>query len=190
VHAAVDTAFDSPGVRSLVEELVARIDEPGRSNGLASKLLALTVPGVPDVYQGTELWDHSLADPDNRRPIDYDDRAALLAEGAHPKLHVTVTALRLRRDRPDLFTSYAPVTASGEAAGHVLAFDRGHVVTIVTRLPVGLARRGGWGDTTLELQGNWTDQLTGRGVRTEDGVVRLDDVLRDLPVALLTKDDG
>ena len=183
MHAAVDAAFDSAEVRAVVDGLVAALDAPGRSNGLATKLLALTIPGVPDVYQGTELWDHSLADPDNRRPVDYDDRVALLADGGHPKLRVTTTALRLRRDRPELFTSYAAVSASGPAAEHVLAFDRGGAVTVVTRLPVGLDERGGWGDTLLSLEGAWRDVLTGRVVTS-----RLDDVLRDLPVALLVKD--
>jgi (1->4)-alpha-D-glucan 1-alpha-D-glucosylmutase len=184
VHAAVDAAFDSAEVRSVVDGLVAEIDEPGRTNGLAAKLLALTVPGVPDVYQGTELWDHSLADPDNRRPVDYDDRAALLADGSHPKLRVTAAALRLRRDRPELYASYRAVPASGPAAGHVLAFDRGGAVTVVTRLPVGLARRGGWDDTVLDLGGSWRDLLTDRVVGP-----RLADVLRQLPVALLVRDD-
>ena len=183
MHAAVDAAFDSAEVRAVVDGLVAALDAPGRSNGLATKLLALTIPGVPDVYQGTELWDHSLADPDNRRPVDYDDRVALLADGGHPKLRVTATALRLRRDRPELFTSYAAVPAAGPAADHVLAFDRGGAVTVVTRLPVGLEERGGWGDTVLALEGTWRDALTGRVVTS-----RLDDVLRDLPVALLVED--
>ena len=183
VHAAVDAAFDSAEVRAVVDGLVALLDEPGRSNGLAIKLLALTVPGVPDVYQGTELWDHSLADPDNRRPVDYDDRVALLADGGHPKLRVTAAALRLRRDRPDLFTTYAAVPASGPAADHVLAFDRGGAMTVVTRLPVGLRRLGGWHDTTLALDGAWRDVLTDRVVGN-----RLDDVLRDLPVALLVRE--
>ncbi len=183
VHAAVDSAFDHGEVRAVLDGLVAAIDEPGRSNGLAAKLLTLTVPGVPDVYQGTELWDHSLADPDNRRPVDYEDRTALLAHDAHPKLRVTAAALRLRRDRPELFTSYTPVAATGPAADHVLAFDRGGAVSVVTRLSVGLAARGGWDDTALELDGAWRDVVTGRAVGG-----RLDDVLRDLPVALLVRE--
>ena len=104
---------------------------PGWSNALAAKLVALTMPGVPDVYQGSELWEQSLVDPDNRRPVDFESRAALLAEldgGARPrltggvddpgaaKLLVTRAALRLRRDQPELFTGYAPLAASGEAA--------------------------------------------------------------------------
>ena len=182
VHTAVDAAFDDAEVRTVLDGVVARIDEAGRSNGLATKLLALTVPGVPDVYQGTELWDLSLADPDNRRPVDYDDRVAVLAHDAHPKLRLTAAALRLRRDRPELFTTYAVVPASGPATGHVLAFDRGGAVTVVTRLPVGLGARGGWGDTALGLAGTWRDVLTDRVVTT-----RVDDVLRDLPVALLVR---
>ncbi len=149
---------------------MAVIDEPGRSNGLATKLLALTVPGVPDVYQGTELWDHSLADPDNRRPVDYDDRIALLADGSHPKLRVTAAALRLRRDRPELFTTYAAVPASGPAADHVLAFDRGGAVTVVTRLPVGLERRGGWDDTTLRARGQLAQRADRRVSTGSTGV--------------------
>ncbi len=185
VHAAVDLAFDSAEVRSVVDDLVATLDEPGRSNGLATKLLALTMPGVPDMYQGTELWDHSLADPDNRRPVDYDDRVALLADDSHPKLRVTAAALRLRRDRPELFTTYAAVPATGDAADHVLAFGRGGAITVVTRLPVGLARRGGWGDTTLPLDGAWRDVLTDRVSTGSTGVGSL---LAHLPVALLVRE--
>jgi (1->4)-alpha-D-glucan 1-alpha-D-glucosylmutase len=184
VHGAVDAAYDSADVRGVLDGLVAEIDEPGRSNGLATKLLCLTIPGVPDVYQGTELWDHSLADPDNRRPVDYDDRVALLADGSHPKLRVTAAALRLRRDRPELFTSYTPLSASGSAADHVLAFDRGGSVTVVTRLPVGLARDGGWRDTTLPLPGRWRDVITDRVVGN-----LVDDVLHELPAALLVRED-
>ena len=149
------------------------------------------MPGVPDVYQGTELWDLSLVDPDNRRPVDFDLRAALLAADGRPaltdavadpgtaKLAVTHAALTLRRDRPELFTGYRGLTASGPAADHVLAFDRGGAVTVATRLPVGLAARGGWGDTTLALpEGEWRDVISGAGTR-------LADLLADLPVALL-----
>ena len=101
---------------------------PRCSNALAAKLVALTMPGVPDVYQGTELWDQSLVDPDNRRPVDFAHRAAVLDGAEDPawlKLAVVLSALTLRRDRPELFTTYAPVAAAGEAADHVLAFDRG-----------------------------------------------------------------
>ena len=103
----------------------------------------------------------------------------------HPKFALVRTALRLRRDRPELFTSYDALDASGEAAHHVLAFDRGGAVTVVTRLPLGLAGRGGWGDTTLALPaGGWRDLLTG-AVLSSDGSVPVADLLSELPVALL-----
>lgn len=189
VHAAVDAAFDHADVRRVLDDLLSSVDEPGRSNALAAKLVAITMPGVCDVYQGSELWEQSLVDPDNRRFVDFDHRAAVLAgteeDDAAAKLAVTHHALTLRRDRPELFTTYAPVTVSGSAADHVLAFDRGGAITVATRLPVGLAARG-WGDTTLDLpQGAWTDVLT--GART-DGT--LADLLATHPVALLVREDS
>lgn len=188
VHAAVDAVFESADVQRVLTDLAARVDGPGRSNSLAAKLVALTMPGVPDVYQGSELWETSLVDPDNRRPVDFDHRAAVLGgeadDDAATKLHLTRAALTLRRDRPELFTSYSPVTATGDAAGHVLAFDRGGAVAVATRLPVGLARRGEWGDTSLDLPaGSWRDVLTGRST---DG--RLGEMLSDNPVALLVEE--
>jgi (1->4)-alpha-D-glucan 1-alpha-D-glucosylmutase len=188
VHAAVDALFTSDDVRGVLADLCAHVDEPGRSNSLAAKLIALTMPGVPDVYQGSELWETSLVDPDNRRPVDFEHRAAVLAgddsDDAVSKLHVTCTALTLRRDRPELFRGYDPVRAAGSAAPHVVAFDRGGAITVATRLPVGLARAGGWGDTALHLPpGRWHDVLT--GTRT-DG--RLADLLSVHPVALLVRE--
>jgi (1->4)-alpha-D-glucan 1-alpha-D-glucosylmutase len=174
VHAAVDAAYDDERVRGVLETLDAELAEAGRTNALAAKLLSLTLPGVPDVYQGSELGDLSLVDPDNRRPVDFDAAAASLAEGSNAKQRLTARALRLRRDRPELFTSYTPLHAEGPAAEHVLAFDRGGAVTVVTRLPRGLAARGGWGDTTLGLP---------------DGTVRpVGELFRDGPVALLATD--
>jgi (1->4)-alpha-D-glucan 1-alpha-D-glucosylmutase len=190
VHAAVDAAFDSPEVGRVIGGLLTHVDEPGRSNSLAAKLVAITMPGVPDVYQGSELWEQSLVDPDNRRPVDFDHRAAVLAgtasDDAVTKLHVTCSALTLRRERPELFTSYAPVLATGPADRHVLAFDRGGAITVATRLPVGLGLAGGWGETTLALpSGTWHDVLT--GTRTTG---RLDDLLAVHPVALLVREDS
>ncbi|MCW2794855.1 malto-oligosyltrehalose synthase, partial [Nocardioides sp.] len=117
VHAAVDAALDSPDVAAVLQPLLERVAGPGWVNGLAAKLLSITIPGVPDVYQGSELWEQSLVDPDNRRPIDFDVREALLASSGPTslpvqvddpgtaKLRVTSRALKLRRDRPDLFTA-------------------------------------------------------------------------------------
>jgi (1->4)-alpha-D-glucan 1-alpha-D-glucosylmutase len=173
VHAAVDAAYDDAGVRAVLEALDADLAAAGRSNALAAKLLSLTVPGVPDVYQGSELGDLSLVDPDNRRPVDFDAAERSLAERSNAKQAVTAGALRLRRDRPELFTAYTPVLADGPAAGHVLAFDRGGAVTVVTRLPLGLAELGGWGETVVALPG---------------GARRVADVLGDDPVALVVED--
>ncbi len=187
VHSAVDAAFDDPNVRAVLDEVLAAIGDAGRSNALSAKLLGLTMPGVPDVYQGSELREDSLVDPDNRRPVDFDVRRGLVAQDRpdHPKLHLVREALRLRRDRPELFTTYADLPATGEAADHVLAFDRGGAVTLVTRLPHGLAARGGWGDTRLPLPaGRWRDLLRGTVV-TSDGSTAVADVLADGPVALL-----
>jgi (1->4)-alpha-D-glucan 1-alpha-D-glucosylmutase len=151
---------------------------------------------VADVYQGCELTGLSLVDPDNRRPVDYARRRRLLAAlQAGPdqvvgldaeKLLVTWRALWLRRDHPDWFAgSYAPLAAEGPAAEHAVAFLRGeHAVTVVTRLPAGLRRRGGWGDTTLPLpELHWRDVLTG----TRHAGLRplLSDLTRRHPVALL-----
>ncbi|MDR6905509.1 (1-_4)-alpha-D-glucan 1-alpha-D-glucosylmutase [Agromyces sp. 3263] len=200
MHALVDAAFDDGRVRAVVDRLLARLELPGWSNGLSGKLLQLTAPGVPDVYQGSELWEQSLVDPDNRRPVDFDARRRMLAEldgGARPpidasgaaKLLVTSRALRLRRDRPELFEDYMPLAASGTAADHLVAFDRGGAIALATRLPLALAERGGWGDTVVDVgSAPLTDVLTGR--HHQGGVLRLAEVLHDYPVALLVEEGG
>ncbi len=201
VHAAVDAAIDRPEVHEVVTDLVERLAGPGWSNALSAKLLSLTVPGVPDVYQGSELWEQSLVDPDNRRPVDFARRTRALAalpedaglvgspdDDGMAKLRLVTATLRLRRDRPELFTTYAPVTASGPAADHVVALDRGGVVAVATRLPVGLAARGGWDDTRLDLPragdgARWRDVLTDRPVGDD-----LAGILATYPVALLVRE--
>ena len=200
MHALIDSAFDNPDVVAVIEAIVARIAAPGWSNSLSAKLLQLMAPGVPDVYQGSEFWETSLVDPDNRRRVDFDERRRALADldagalpniddGAAAKLLVTSRALRLRRDRPELFTRYLPVAALGEAADHVVAFDRGGAVAIATRLPVGLAARGGWGDTSILLPGRpVTDVIT--GARYEGGQLPIGEVLSRYPVALLAPDEA
>ncbi len=189
-----------------MEAFVARVAGPGRSNSLALKLLTLTAAGVPDIYQGTELWDYSLVDPDNRRPVDYRARAALLEQAGGrdlvqawregdrqglTKLAVVQRALDVRRRHPAAFGegragAYEALAADGPAADHCLAFGRGtRVVTVVTRLPVGLGRAGGWRGTTLSLpRGHWRDVLSGTDW---SGRVALDGLLAGLPVALLER---
>jgi (1->4)-alpha-D-glucan 1-alpha-D-glucosylmutase len=182
------------GDHELLEEVETwmreHIDGPGRSNTLAQKLLQLTMPGVPDVYQGQELVEPALVDPDNRRRVDYVRRRHALEAFTDDKVRVTATALRLRRDRPATFAgAYSPVTAAGAAAEHALAYQRGDdVIAVATRLPVGLARRGGWGDTTLPLPaGTWTSLFT---ASAHSGQIRLGEILATLPVALFARQGG
>ncbi|SDF02583.1 maltooligosyl trehalose synthase [Blastococcus aurantiacus] len=203
LHALVDAAFDDPTTTAEIEAFVARIAPLGWSNSLTQKLLQLTMPGVPDVYQGTELYDFSLVDPDNRRPVDYGLRRRLLAEldaGTVPavdasgaaKLLVTSRVLRARRDSPELFGGYASVEVTGSAAECVVAYDRGSadqdgVVVVATRLPARLAETG-WGDTALQLpNGAWRDLLTGERFVSDVAGVAADVLLARLPVALLVR---
>ena len=189
VHAWLDAVIDGP-VAAELTSLVARLDEHARSDSLGQKLLALTVPGVPDIYQGTELADDSLVDPDNRRPVDYRARREALTARSHPKIRVVTAALRLRRDRPASFTDggYTPVLPQGRAADHLVAFLRGDdVLVAVTRHTVRLAETG-WGDTVLPLPaGVWTDRSAGAG---SAGRSLAADLFGDLPVALLERGDA
>jgi (1->4)-alpha-D-glucan 1-alpha-D-glucosylmutase len=189
-----------------VERFVDEVKSVGRVNSLAQTLMKHTAPGVPDLYRGAELWDLSLVDPDNRRPVDYRVRARLLGEigkmpvkeaaaGAMrradeglPKLWTIHRALLLRRERPQSFgaeAAYTPLQVEGEQAGHAIAYLRGDdVATIVPRLTAKL--KGGWGRTAVELpQGRWTNRLTGAEV--SGGKAAVGDVLRDFPVALLVR---
>ncbi len=200
LKAAVDAVYDDERVRSLIERVAEDLAPAGWSNGLSMKLLQMAGPGVPDVYQGSELWEQSLVDPDNRRPVDFALRRRLLAEidqGALPaidetgaaKLLVVAKTLRLRRERPELFTTYEPLTAEGPAAEHLVAFDRGGAIALATRLPVRLAEIGGWGDTTVDLgSAPVLDLLTGR--EHAGGVLRVADLLDTYPVALLIENGG
>jgi malto-oligosyltrehalose synthase len=198
-----DTMAD--GLAGRIADFVARIEPDARVNSLGAKLVQLTMPGVPDVYQGCELGGFALVDPDNRRDVDFPRRRELLAELDGPlpadpaasgaaqldrqKLLVTSRALRLRREHPGWFAgSYEPLTAAGPAAGHVVAFGRGgRPVTVVTRLPAGLRRGGGWAGTELVLPESagpaWRDVLT--GAMHEGPRVPLAQLTAGLPVVLL-----
>ena len=145
---------------------------------LSQKLLSLTLPGVPDVYQGTESVAMSLVDPDNRRPVDYQDLAARLQRLSgrarartlgDEKLLVTARTLAVRRSHPDAFISersgYHPLAAS---SGHALVYarsvdDEDQVVTVATRVAGELERLGGWHEHTVQLPpGVWNGRLHGR----------------------------
>ncbi|MFI9246746.1 malto-oligosyltrehalose synthase [Streptomyces sp. NPDC053086] len=155
-----------------------------RANVLGTALVHLTMPGVPDVYQGTEGEYRALVDPDNRRPVVFPP------EAPGEKEALTTAALRLRARRPDVFgadASYDPLAAEGPAAEHCLAFARsGEVVTAVTRLSLRLAEAGGWRETRLPLPpGRWADVLT-EG-REFTGHARVADLFDRLPVVLLAR---
>ncbi|MFE2725695.1 malto-oligosyltrehalose synthase [Kitasatospora sp. NPDC059327] len=183
-----------PGLLPRIEGMVRSLAPHARVNTLSAALLHLTVPGVPDLYQGSEEPLYTLVDPDNRGVVDLGALAARLTDSAtaragdlaREKLHLTTTALHLRRHRP--LGDYRPLAARGRAADHLLAFARGaDVITAVTRLPYGLARSGGWQDTALDLPagGAWTEELTGR--RFTAGPVPVAELLAVQPVALLTR---
>ncbi|KUI40309.1 malto-oligosyltrehalose synthase [Mycobacterium sp. GA-2829] len=187
VHTWIDSIIDGP-VGTELTRLVEQLDPHARTDSLGQKLLALTGPGVPDVYQGTELWEDSLVDPDNRRPVDYAQRRTELKTLQHPKLRVVRAALHARRDRPQTFLDggYTPVLARGAAADHVVAFLRGDdVLTAVTRHTVRLHETG-WGDTEVALPaGTWTDRITGKAF---SGTVAAADLFAELPTVLLERD--
>lgn len=185
-----------------LERFVAGVIEPGRVNSLAQTLLKLTAPGVPDIYQGTELWSLDLVDPDNRRPVDYGRRRRLLDELATltveeivermdeglPKLWVIRQALDLRRRHGEAFGPagvYQALHAEGPRDRHVVAFLRGErVLTVVPRL---VARLGEWKDTRLTLPAaSWRNVLTGD--RVAGGPVLMDELLRRFPLALLERE--
>ena len=179
--------LDGERTVDMVGELAAfaaRIAPAGAVNSLSQTLLRLTCPGVPDLYQGTEHWDFSLVDPDNRRPVDFPARAASLAAGAAPaaliadwrdgrvKQAVIARALALRAEAPGLFEegAYVPLQAEGRHAECVLAFARVHegraAVVVTTRLPLSAERnlaapRIGaepWGDTSVVLPRSLADR--------------------------------
>ena len=189
VHSWLDAVLDGPAATGLTE-LVTQLLPHAHSDALGQKLLALTVPGVADIYQGTELWEDSLVDPDNRRPVDYPALQVAHRRMEHPKMRVVAAALGSRRDRPATFLSggYRPLLASGTAADHVVSFLRGEgVLVAVTRWTVRLASSG-WGTTALELPpGTWTDRITGGCHR---GSVAAAELFADLPVVLLERGDG
>lgn len=193
-----------------------RIAVAGAVNSLSQTVLRLTVPGVPDLYQGTDLWDLSLVDPDNRRPVDFAQRRAMLAEQSLPdidtwrdgriKQALIARVLSLRARQASLFAigRYLPLAVRGPAANHVLAFARvfgsERVVIAVTRLPahllgahdVPLPPAHAWNDTDIMLPrkwgpDSWTDALTGAQISGRPAVANL---FSRLPVAVMVRDRG
>ena len=202
LQAFVEAVLADETFRRELASFVGTVRDAGRTSSLAQVLLKLTCPGVPDIYQGTELWDLSLVDPDNRRPVDFGLRHRLLGEleglavGAVmaradeglPKLWLITRALALRRARPVPFGpdgAYTPLAVEGPASDHVVAFARGgEVVSVVPRFA--LKRRGEWGDTRVVLPaGAWRNELTGEEVT--GGPAHVGRMLSSFPVALLSR---
>lgn len=182
---------------------VQRVTGPGRIVSLTQLLMAMTLPGVPDLYQGTELWDLSLVDPDNRRPVDFDARARLLDDivdrplwscwpdpgDGRAKLGLVHRTLRLRTERPECFGagaegSYEPLGVRGSRSPHVLGFVRGGQVAVVVPLR---STDPDWGDTVVQLaEGTWVDVLGERTI--SGGAVPLASLVERFPVALLVRE--
>ena len=187
-----------------LEDFVKRVVDAGRVNSLAQSLIKFTAPGVPDTYQGGELWDLSLVDPDNRRPVDYEARRQMLheltkgintedimarVEEGMPKLWLVHNALCLRKEQPQWFgadSGYTPLTAEGPKSEHIIAYLRGeNVATIVPRWSIKLG--GSWRKTTLTLpSGLWKNRLTGDEL--QGGRHDVQKMLERFPVALLIRE--
>jgi (1->4)-alpha-D-glucan 1-alpha-D-glucosylmutase len=187
-------------------DFMATIIRPGWVSWLAQTLLRMTAPGIPDTYQGAELWDLDLVDPDNRHLVDFETRRALVAdvetmtvdgarervvEGA-PKLLTLRRALQVRKQYPDSFdaaSGYAPLMATGAKQRHVVGFTRrGPRSEAITLVPLHTLRLGGdWADTAVELPaGTWRNAMTGEDVAGGSRLVR--DIFARWPVALLVRD--
>jgi (1->4)-alpha-D-glucan 1-alpha-D-glucosylmutase len=207
VEAFVTGVLDDPVLVEEVAAYSAGVAAAGDVNSLAQVVLRLVGPGVPDTYQGTELWDRSLVDPDNRRPVDYSLREELLdLLEAHPaavlwsdfraiglpKLLVVQRGLALRRRLPEAFEgpdTYRPLDTRGPRAQHALAFLRGdRVAAVVPRLPLQLG--GDAADVEVAVPaGSWSDVLTGDDIRSS-GWCSLAEVTSSFPVAVLERVDA
>jgi (1->4)-alpha-D-glucan 1-alpha-D-glucosylmutase len=191
-----------PFVDSL-ERFLRPLVAAARIASLSQTLIRCTAPGIPDLYQGAELWDLSLVDPDNRRAVNFDARKRLLAqieglscgeilrrmEEGLPKLFTLQRALAVRRRLKDAFgpqSTYEPLAAQGVKADHAVAYIRGgSALTLAPRLIIGLGR--GWGDTVLELPpGRWRNAFTDECWKGEGR--RVSELLRKFPVGLFIRD--
>jgi (1->4)-alpha-D-glucan 1-alpha-D-glucosylmutase len=202
LRAFVTALYDDVEFGGELAAFAGSLVAPGRNNALAMLLLKLTSPGVPDLYQGSELWDLSLVDPDNRRPVDFELRRRLLAVARNAsaeqalaeselglaKLFLIERVLRERRARPERFDAqspYGPLFACGAHADSVLAFARRGLVCVVPRLT--LRAGSDWSDTALELppglhRNVFTDE------RLLGGPCRIATLLARFPVALLSRE--
>jgi (1->4)-alpha-D-glucan 1-alpha-D-glucosylmutase len=197
----IEGAFDNSEFIADLKRFVSNLEDDGWINSLAQTLLQLTAPGVPDLYQGGDLWDLTLADPDNRRPIDFARRKQMLvmaqtldAEKAWQqrsngmsKLWLIWKVLEARRRYPKCFDAagrYEPLAVRGPKAARVVAFARGgNVVTIAPRLVRGL--NGDWHNTAVELpEGRWRNGLADDEIASGD----MKELTAGFPVALLLRE--
>ncbi|MDO9377793.1 MAG: malto-oligosyltrehalose synthase [Nocardioidaceae bacterium] len=186
------------GIGASIGLWIDELAEGVRATTLAAKLLQLTLPGVPDVYQGTEAVELALVDPDNRRPVDYDlrrERLRRLDAGEtavgldEEKTWLTAQALRLRRDRPRSFGADATYRALDTGSPHAVGFVRDEQVAVVATRWAWTLRRDGWGDSALALpEGTWVDLLGGGTY--DGGSLACQRLLASRPVALLVREDS
>ena len=209
LQAFVTGVLSDDAFLSALSAFVVPLVYPGRINAMAQVLIKLTAPGVPDIYQGTELWDMSLVDPDNRRPVDFPLRRKRLRslenmtpelimaamDKGLPKLYLICQALWLRKKHPEMFApsaGYAPLDIRGKQQTHAIAYLRGEqVAVIVPRLVMGFS--GDWVDTKVELpRGRWQNRFTGETVEADAGGrcpgVSLGRMLKRFPIAMLVKE--
>jgi (1->4)-alpha-D-glucan 1-alpha-D-glucosylmutase len=202
IRGFVGGVFETPEFIASLERFIEPLILPGRINSLAQTLIKMVAPGVPDFYQGTELWDLSLVDPDNRRPVDFAHRLRLIrrarrmnaaealeqSDSGMPKLWMTARILAIRRERAEDFSAvskYQPLVAQGTHLGRLLAFRRGeNLIAVVPRFTTTLG--GEWGDTGLPLPGGaWRNCFTDQVIQREISPAEL---FGSFPVALLIRD--
>lgn len=166
-HRWIDALVDSRA--GLVDSFVQRIAPAGRDNALIAKAVQLLSPGVPDVYQGTEVWEDSLVDPDNRRFVDFGPlRSGAVARAGHPKLLLVRELLRLRREHPEALAggAHVPIPVHGPAASEVVAFTREidgrAAVGMIARRRTAVMAAEDFAGTVLDLPaGSWAVRAGG-----------------------------
>lgn len=203
IRGFVDGVFQTPEFIASLQSFIEPLILPGRINSLSQTLIKMIVSGVPDFYQGTELWDLSLVDPDNRRPVDFELRSQIIGrckqlsamdavrgwDSGLPKLWMIWNVLALRRERPQDFSdqsAYSPLVAQGAHLGNLLAFRRGeNLIAVVPRFTMTVG--GEWGDTRLPLpRGTWKNRFTNAMCQ---GVASPGELFEGFPVALLIREE-
>lgn len=197
------------------KDFIEPILEAGMLNSLSQLILKMMSPGVPDIYQGNEIWDFSLVDPDNRHSIDYDIRQSLFKsiipflekpnidhlqqliqnpKDGRIKLYITSLLLKLRQSMPEVFSDgeYIPLEVEGERKNQVIAFARAHqnqvIIVIVTRFFFALGKNSYWKNTLVKLPKNKNSGrniLTNEKIDTSKGEINLENTLTPIPFAIL-----